>query len=548
MDKKVIPHVDVTKAIECQRIAYMVGSERLFFIMGDNLEIINSDNTRISMDIQPKQLATSYFHIGIVTKSGDLFMFGKGRKGQLGLGDVKELLSTPMQVPLENFNNESVNMVACGYYHTVVLTEKGSVYTFGTGIRGQLGHGNTTEYLSTPKLVPVEAFKAAPHPLTCEEGSRIVMVAAGCKHTVALNLRGDVFTWGCGWNGQLGHGDINDQWSPRQVLKWHGDPLRTWTPTIKCVAAGESHTVACSVFGDVYTWGNNQFGQLGRSDTQGTVARERTQSYTCEPEWIIYSYHIPKVQQDSMFDKYNVTTTDLKPICLNGISVACGQFSTFVLANDKEIATNLYVAGIEYNHTYKERVMYAASLPTLSKLKAIGNEDKLAVNENTIFLPIKFEEERKDKLTGICADCGIWAAFTENENCLMSKKNLFFHDRNLTEDTMINILSVPEVTKLISKQPKPQNVFFYDRDWKRNNIFYNNNNYNLLDCFPAIPEPAPILRKKISRTQQLLTSEMSPHPPRDREEKNKKMKTVKNLTTLSACSSCLLKLSNMKLK
>lgn len=531
MEKKIIPLFNVRKAIESQRIAYMVSSERLFFIMGDNLEIINPDNTRISMDIQPKQLATSYFHIGIVTKSGELFMCGKGQEGQLGLGDVKELLSTPMQVPLENFNNEVVNMVACGYNHTVVLTEKGSVYTFGTGIRGELGHGNTTEYLSTPKLVPVEAFKDAPHAIQVEEGSRIVMVAAGSKHTVALNLRGDVFTWGCGWNGQLGHGDINDQWSPRQVLKWQRR-AEPWTPTIMCVAAGELHTVACSVSGAVYTWGNNQFGQLGRCDTQGTVSRERTQSYTFEPECIIYSYHRPKDQQVSRFDNKD----SFKPIGLNGRIVACGQFSTFVLTNDQ----NLYVAGIEYNHTYKERVMYAKSLSTTSKLKAIGNEDKLAVNENTIFLPIKFEEERKDKLTGICADCGIWAAFTKNGNCLMSKKNLFFHDRNLTEDTMINILSVPEVTKLISQQPKPQNVFFYDRDWKRNNI------YNLSEYFPAIPEPAPILkRKKISRTQALLTSEMSPHPSR---KKNKKMETVKNLTTLSACSSCLLQLSKMKLK
>ena len=104
------------------------------------------------------------------------------------------------------FDDDAVLMVACGEYHTTVLTEGGGVYTFGRGFDGQLGHGNRENQLA-PRRVPEAGFN----------GERVVMVAAGDAHTVALSEAGHVFTWGCGECGQLGHNDEEDQRAPRQV-------------------------------------------------------------------------------------------------------------------------------------------------------------------------------------------------------------------------------------------------------------------------------------------------------------------------------------------
>ena len=85
------------------------------------------------------------------------------------------------------------------------------------------------------------------------------MVAAA---TVALSEAGHVFTWGSGFNGQLGHSDRENQLAPRQVeAGWFGGEK------VVFVAAGEDHTVAVTAGGRLYTWGYGWSGQLGHGDT-----------------------------------------------------------------------------------------------------------------------------------------------------------------------------------------------------------------------------------------------------------------------------------------
>lgn len=68
-----------------------------------------------------------------------------------------------------------------------------------------------------------------------------------------------VFTWGRGINGQLGHGSILNEDSVRLVSALSA-------VTILDIACGESHSLALSKSGEVYTWGGGQLGQLGHGD------------------------------------------------------------------------------------------------------------------------------------------------------------------------------------------------------------------------------------------------------------------------------------------
>ena len=85
------------------------------------------------------------------------------------------------------------------------MTDRGAVYSFGHGMHGQLGHGDTSDQ-PTPRLID-----------GLPERGRVVAVAAGAHHSLAVSDRGAIYSFGHGGHGQLGHGDRADQLLPQLV-------------------------------------------------------------------------------------------------------------------------------------------------------------------------------------------------------------------------------------------------------------------------------------------------------------------------------------------
>ena len=106
--------------------------------------------------------------------------------------------------------------------------------------------------------------------------------ACGADHVVLLTDTGCVFSFGLGTRGQLGHGDIQQAKEPILVEALAGIP-------VKDIACGSWHSLALSEYGDVYSWGWNEAGQLGHSlgDRQPVVALptlvdgDEEESYCC---------------------------------------------------------------------------------------------------------------------------------------------------------------------------------------------------------------------------------------------------------------------------
>lgn len=84
-----------------------------------------------------------------------------------------------------------VQEISCGKEHVVILNTSGSVFTFGNGSRGQLGHG-AIDSQEKPKMVENLA------------GLKMVSVAAGGWHSVSISECGDIYCWGWNESGQLG--------------------------------------------------------------------------------------------------------------------------------------------------------------------------------------------------------------------------------------------------------------------------------------------------------------------------------------------------------
>ena len=90
-------------------------------------------------------------------------------------------------------------------------------------------------------------------------GEGVQSISAGCFHNGAINKQCSVFTWGAGMYGRLGHGDDVDCTIPRLVedLERKG---------IRLLALGLYHSMAVADNGDLYSWGRGQEGQLGHED------------------------------------------------------------------------------------------------------------------------------------------------------------------------------------------------------------------------------------------------------------------------------------------
>ncbi|GAB0089308.1 E3 ubiquitin-protein ligase highwire [Sergentomyia squamirostris] len=101
-----------------------------------------------------------------------------------------------------------------------------------------------------PRVAPL-----SPARVTLPSASPVVQISCGLHHTVALTVAGEVFTFGSNQYGQLGTGDLQPVTGPTPV-KVSG--------TVTHVAAGANHTVLLTHKGVVYTFGNYQKGQLGR--------------------------------------------------------------------------------------------------------------------------------------------------------------------------------------------------------------------------------------------------------------------------------------------
>ena len=105
------------------------------------------------------QISAGVTHSAALTQDGEVFVWGCGREGQLGLGH----LNSP-RVPqcIQSLLSHVVVQVECGEFHTVALTESKLVFSWGDGAYGQLGHPEKADdpeqelVVLAPRLV--EAF------------------------------------------------------------------------------------------------------------------------------------------------------------------------------------------------------------------------------------------------------------------------------------------------------------------------------------------------------------------------------------------------------
>ena len=205
------------------------------------------------------QLSAKVWYALALASDGTVYSWGFNSWGQLGNGTsgAANNASAPVAVktagtPMEG---KTIVQVAAGATHSLALATDGTIYAWGKNEYGQLGNDSTT---NSP--VPV-AVKTAGTPM---DGKTIIQIHAGYEHSLALASDGTVYAWGRNNSGQLGKNDATDAHIPAAVQTL-GTPMAG--KVIVQLAAGNSQSMALASDGTVYTWGWNQYGQLGNNST-----------------------------------------------------------------------------------------------------------------------------------------------------------------------------------------------------------------------------------------------------------------------------------------
>ena len=199
----------------------------------------------------------------LIDSTEGIYVWGHGGNGRLGIGAWEKVGVPDSQkhffpVPIQLTTLEAVCFISCGADHTLAYGTSG-VWAWGSGSGGKLGLGDEKDR-NSPCVVPRL------------KGRSITSLIASTWYSMALANHppflngGWIYTWGSGYHGQLGQGTRQMSLLPETVeyfIKFH--------LSIKQIFAGTHHCAALTIDGEMYTWGSNKNGCLGRkADLGGT--------------------------------------------------------------------------------------------------------------------------------------------------------------------------------------------------------------------------------------------------------------------------------------
>ena len=216
-----------------------------------------------------KSVCCGAYHTLILKNDGTLWGCGYNEQGQLGLGDNTNR-NTFTQVTT---NADNVKSVYCGYYHTLILKNDGTLWGCGNNQYGQLGLGDGgNRYTFTQITTNADDIKS---------------VYCGGYHT--LILKNDGTLWGCGYNGygNLGLGDTTNRNTFTQVT--------TNADDIKEICFGNYHTIMLKNNGTLWGCGWNYCGELGLGDTTSRTTFTQITANTDNIKSLPNYYNIPTI-------------------------------------------------------------------------------------------------------------------------------------------------------------------------------------------------------------------------------------------------------------
>lgn len=347
----------------CAAHNVVVDDEGQAYVFGrnDNGQLGNGNTKRVDVPIPIDSLGSvrvvsaslGKAHTLILTDTGTVFAMGENKMGQLGLGHQHAMVTTPTQIKQ---SGPPICRVACGGEFSMIVDIKGNLYSFGCPEYGQTGHNSDGKYFITstkqtfnceltPRRVAVYIEKLRDGRINPVIDVEVREVCCGPNHTVIIDHKRRVFSWGFGGYGRLGHNEQKDEMVPRQIKMLDNR-------NIVQVMCGMSFGLAHSDTGMLYFWGKNKtsgeatmYPKMSQ-DVQGWKVRSMGASYrsiVVAADESLVSWGPSPTYGELCYGgdgriKSSTTAKEVKP--LEGIyihKVSCGMSHTLLIArNDTE--------------------------------------------------------------------------------------------------------------------------------------------------------------------------------------------------------------------
>lgn len=243
----------------------------------------------------------------------------------LDFGNFQSYLQrTPLLIEELALSSIRITKVAAGYGFSLLVTDQGQLWSMGINEKFQLGLGHRFNQ-DKPQLVKsIAAY------------TRIVDVACGQQHSMAIDEDKKLWSWGLGVFGQLGHSSLRDEPIPRKLVSFTENTIEVpvddgFDPNVEVsadvqqasegihilqVACGAHHTLALDTQGRVWSWGSSEYGQQG-----GTKNHEDLASRGNHSKEQHFYYSVPRLVQGGFAGK-------------TPISIACGNLHNIALTED----------------------------------------------------------------------------------------------------------------------------------------------------------------------------------------------------------------------
>jgi alpha-tubulin suppressor-like RCC1 family protein len=270
----------------------------------------------------------------IESTAGVAWLWGLGVYGELG-DNTSNSKSSPVQTVTGGVNWKQAS---CGWNGTAAIKTDGTLWLWGRNSYGELGDNSIDD-----KSSPVQTVAGGVNWKQVSFGRAV----SNESHTAAVKTDGTLWLWGSNYYGPLGDNTFTNRSSPGQTI--------TGGTNWKQVSCGFQYTAAIKTDGTLWTWGRNDYGQLGDNTTGDKRSPVQTTAGGVNWEHVSCGYsHTAAIKTDGTlwlwgYNFYgslgdNTSTKRSSPVQtiaggFNWSQVSCGNIYTAAIKTDGTLWT-----------------------------------------------------------------------------------------------------------------------------------------------------------------------------------------------------------------